>query len=54
MPDKKPRQKPKPKDDERLPTMEELENVVKKMFDEADKKAGLDKRKGWKPRVVKY
>ena len=44
------KQTPKPKKSDELPTLEDLENMAKAMFDQADRKARLDKRKGWKSR----
>ena len=33
-------------------TLEDMENMAKQIFDHADRKAGLDKKPGWKPRFV--
>lgn len=40
------------KDEPAVVTVDEMEDMAKSMFDEADRKAGLDKRPGWKPRRV--
>ena len=43
--------KPDPKEAE-VVTVQDMEDMAKGMFDETDRKAGLDKKPGWKPRLV--
>lgn len=45
------RRKKKEKEEEPVGSLEDMEQLAKAMFDAADKKAGFDKKPGWKPRL---
>ena len=48
---KRQKSKRKPKESEPVVTLDDMERLAKGIFDGADRKAGFDKRPGWKPRL---